>query len=110
MPLSLIDTLKEKGHQVDHVKKLFKEASDIQIAKYAKKHKAILITKDIEFGSKIIYPKESHFGLIILRLPYYFTSKKIAYYLDKFLEEINPKQLINKRAILQLGRYRIREN
>jgi predicted nuclease of predicted toxin-antitoxin system len=82
---------------------------DNKIVEYAKEKEAILVTKDIEFGSIILYPKDFHYGLLILRLPYFFTGKQIANVLKKFLEEVDVEMLVGNRTVLELGRYRMKE-
>ena len=108
MPNSLLKTLKEEGHEVEHARKKFSGASDKNIVQYAKRNNFILITRDLEFGSLLIYPKESHFGLIITRLPYYSTAKQITEHVRQFLKSINPEELEGSITILELGKYRIR--
>ena len=64
MPFLLIDLLESLGHVVEHVRKTSLVGSpDEEIAKYAKSNNAMLVTKDIELGSLILYPEDSHYGL-----------------------------------------------
>ena len=61
IPLSVTDSIKSLGFEVEHVRTSgLRGATDKQIAKYAQKQQAILVTKDLEFGSSILYPKDSH--------------------------------------------------
>lgn len=76
LPYSLKNELVTFGHQVEHARDILRGKSDAEIARYAKEHQAILITKDLEFGSHLIYPKESHCGLIIVRLPFHFSTRQ----------------------------------
>ena len=58
IPLSVIDDIKELNFEVDHARKIgLASASDKEIADYSKKEKAILVTKDLEFGNTMIYQK-----------------------------------------------------
>lgn len=110
IPMSLLVLLKEKNYAVEHARITFPtETSDEKIATYANKNSAILVTKDLEFGSKLLYPKRSHYGLVIIRLPYYFNAKQITYSFEELLKSINPEQLKGSISILELGRYRIRK-
>lgn len=84
-------------------------SSDNKIAEYAKKQKAILVTKDLEFGSLLIYPESSHYGLLVLRLPNNFTAKKMNEILEEFLKSIKVEELVNSITVLEIGRYRIRK-
>ena len=110
LPRSAVKELKSLGFEVEHTSEVgLRGASDKEISSYAKKQNAILITKDLEFGSIIIYPKGSHYGLIVLRLPDYFNSQDIIRVLTDFLQQINAADLIGKLIVLEIGRYRIRE-
>ncbi|HLC90765.1 MAG TPA: DUF5615 family PIN-like protein [Candidatus Nanoarchaeia archaeon] len=109
LPLSLIDVLEQLGFETEHVKNIMRGAPDKKIAAYAKQEKAILITKDLELGSLKVYPKGSHYGLVILRLPYFFTTEQIKKIVINFLTTINVQDLINSLIIVEVGKYRIRK-
>ena len=109
IPLSINNTIKNLGFKVEHTRNVGLTGSpDKEIAEYARKQNAILVTRDIEFGSRILYPKNSHYGLLILRLPFNFSAKQISENLKKFLNNINVEILVNSITILELGRYRRR--
>lgn len=109
LPLSIVDLLKSRGFNAEHVRTSgLSGATDKEIAEYAKKQKAILVTKDLEFGSLILYPENSHYGLLILRLPNHFTAKQIILLLKKFFSKIKPHLLINTLTVLEVGKYRMR--
>lgn len=106
----LISEFQKEGFEAEHAAKVdLSGAKDNEIAQYAKKQKAILITKDIEFGSFLLYPKGSHYGLIILRYPCNFTTTLISKHLKMFLINKEEKDLIGKMIILELGKYRVRD-
>ena len=109
LPLSTVDIFRKMGFEVEHVGMVgLKGANDKDIAAYAKKSEAILITKDVEFGNILFYPSGSHYGLVILRLPYTFTTDKINVSLGNFLKEIDRNLLVNSIIVLELGRFRRR--
>ncbi len=110
MPSSVADIIKKLGFEVEHARICgLRGASDKQIAEHARKHQAILVTKDLEFGSSILYPKDSHYGLLVLRLPYKWTSEKVIKTLKEFLTKTDLQKLINSITILEIGRYRTRK-
>jgi len=110
IPKSLVETIKKLGFEAEHARDVgLGGCSDIKIAEYAKKRNAILITKDLEFGSLIIYSKNSHYGLIVIRLPHFYTSNQIVKIMNRFLSNINVEILINSIVILEIARYRIRK-
>lgn len=110
LPASLVESLVKLGFEVEYARYTnLRGADDKKIAEYARKQNAILVTKDLEFGNYLIYPKNSHYGLIILRLPEYFKGYEIINSLEIFLKEFDTDNLTGKMIILELGHYRIRE-
>lgn len=110
IPYSVYSLLKSLKYEVEEIRNSpLKGSPDKTITNYAKKKKAILVTKDLEFGNFSIYPKISHHGLIILRFPPYFTATQIADNFKNFLNNISIKDLIDSIIILELGKYRIRK-
>jgi len=108
LPLCVLERLQRLGHPAEHARLTpLRGSDDRTIAEYAKKKEAILITKDLEFGNVLIYPKNSHYGLLILRLPYDFSATQIADSVEQFLKEIDPDHL-KSLIVLELGKYRIR--
>ncbi|MEK6928260.1 MAG: DUF5615 family PIN-like protein [Nanoarchaeota archaeon] len=97
------------GSQVEFVKNIMLGALDKNIIKYAKENKFILISKDLDFGNLLLYPKGSHYGLIIVRTPYHYDAQQITSTIKEFILKINPLELINSIIILELGKYRIRK-
>ncbi|MBS3816887.1 MAG: DUF5615 family PIN-like protein [Candidatus Thermoplasmatota archaeon] len=110
MPNSSVDMLKDLGYEVGHARTSgLKGATDDEISKYAKDQKAILVSRDLDFGNVLWYPEGSHHGLLLLRLPHDFTAEQITQKLEKFLKEIEVEKLAGHITILELGRYRVRE-
>lgn len=109
VPFSLRTVFEDLGFKVEDVKTSgLRGADDATIADYAQKNKAILVTHDLEFGSMLLYPKGSHHGCIILRLPFYFKVYQLAESLKTFLREIEKDDLVGSVTILELGRFRVR--
>ncbi|MBI5066304.1 DUF5615 family PIN-like protein [Candidatus Woesearchaeota archaeon] len=107
--ISVVNFIKILGFEVEHARTAgLSGATDKEISEYAKKNKAILVTKDLEFGNILIYPEKSHHGLLILRLPNYYKTAQLVKILVNFLENIKPKILESAITILEVGRYRIR--
>ena len=110
LPLSLVDDLTKLGHKVDHICTVgLRGADDETIAKYAKKQKAILVTKDIELGSLLLYPSGSHYAVVIVRLPPFYNKHKLTTTITTFFKTMKEREIINAITILQVGRYRIRK-
>ncbi len=110
LPLSLIDIFTEFGFEVEHAKTSgLRGATDKEIAKYALKHKAILVTKDLEFGSLLLYPPGSHYGLIVIRVPFNFKTDQIKRVVKNFISRTDADDLINTITIVEVGKYRSRK-
>jgi predicted nuclease of predicted toxin-antitoxin system len=102
--------MRELGLEAEHARNVgLRSAPDKDIAEYARKRKAILVTKDLEFGSPLVYPVHSHYGVLIVRLPHYFTAQQIAAAVKKFLSRVKPDILAGAITVLEPGRYRIRK-
>ena len=110
LPLSLVEDIKELGHEVEHVCTVgLRGAPDGTITKYAKRKKFILVTKDIEFGSLLLYPEGSHHSVVIVRLPPFYNKNQLTKAITTFFKTTKEKEIINAIIILQVGRYRIRK-
>ena len=103
-PHSLIGIFNKHGHNAVHVRVVFGSAEDDEIFEYANKNKLIIVTRDLGFAETFIENKG--YGLVLIRLPYYFTVSKINKVFEEFLEEINIKKLVHSITVLELGRYR----
>lgn len=110
IPVSCKEIFHEFGCDALHVMEAgLSQAPDKDIIEFAVKNKRILVTKDIEFGNVLFYPLSTHHGVIILRLPFYFTAAKIKDVLKKFLAAAKPDEIENSITIIELGRYRTRK-
>jgi len=108
MPYSSKEIFQRYG-EVSHARDIgMGGAPDKEIIEYASKNKAVLVTKDLDFGNTLLYPIDSYFGVIILRVPFYFTAKQINNVLREFLSSVNIEELKNAITIVELGRYRMR--
>lgn len=106
-PHSLIEIFNKNRQEAVHVRDLLGSATDNEIFEYANKNRYIIVTKDLGFAEMFIGSKG--FGLIIVRLPYYFTAGKIGKAFEEFLKEINYKELVSSITVIELGRYRVKK-
>jgi len=111
MPRSSVNVLEELNLEVEHIRDIgMVGVPDNEIVDYARENKEIIIAKDIEFGNILTYPPSSHCGVVILRLPFWFTARQINNVLRGFLESVEVNKLENSITIVELGRYRIRDH
>ena len=103
-PYSLIEVLKSYAHDAVHAGDVLKFATDDKILEYANKNNCIIVTRDLGFAEMFL--KNKGFGLILVRLPYNFTSSKVIKIFKNFMKEIDVNKLVNSITVLELGRYR----
>ena len=109
LPLSLKSIFAKHSHTTEHVTDVgLRGAPDETIAQYAQKNKSILVTKDLDFGNLMVYPIGSHYGVLILRLPHYFTKEQSAKMVDDFLDKNPSDILVGAITIIEAGRFRMR--
>ncbi len=97
-------------HKALHVRDLkLANASDKKIFSVAQKLKCAVITRDLDFASIITYPPGTHYGIIILRVPFSFVGGEIINVMQRFFNEIDAEELIGATTIVEPGRYRIRK-
>ncbi len=110
IPYSALQVFEELKLEATHARNIgMNRSTDKQIAEYAAKNRSILVTKDMEFANRALFPQETHHGLIILRLPPDFKAFQFANALKDFLKSINVKTLEKSAAIVKLGSYRIKK-
>ena len=110
MPRSALKIFEELKLEAQHAKNVgLARADDREIIEYSIRNRSILITKDLEFGNAKIFPTEQQQGLIILRLPFYFTATQITYTLKNLLMSVDENELEKAITIVKLGRYRTRK-
>jgi predicted nuclease of predicted toxin-antitoxin system len=65
---TLVDRLKELGHEVAWVGTVMRGAEDEEVLKAARRQGRIIITEDKDFGDLVYRRKLKHRGIILLRL------------------------------------------
>ncbi len=103
-PRSLVELFNKHGHVATHVRDELGAATDEDIFEYAKKNQQVIVTRDLGFAEKFMESKGV--GLILVRLPYYFTVDKINKVFEEFLKEMDYKKVVDSITVLELGRYR----
>lgn len=106
-PYYLIETINKHGHEANHARDVLKFATDDEIFEYANKNQFIIVTRDLGFAE--MFMESKGFGLILIRLPFYFTVDKISRVFDEFLKEVDVKKLINSITVVELGRFRTKK-
>ena len=85
-----------------------KGASDAEVFEYAQKEERIIITRDVEFGNIVKYPPQSHYGVVVIRVPNTYVRDQILRIIRKFFVEVAGKELARSIVVLEADKYRIR--
>lgn len=71
MPNSSTKTVKESGWEAVSVREIgMGNATDEEIVRYAFDNNYVIVTRDRGFGDIFRYPKGTHHGIVILKLPF----------------------------------------
>jgi len=106
LPKSLKNVFSKYKYEMVDVREALGAATDDEVFNYANKNKFILITRDLGFGE--MYTVKGGYGLILVRLPCYFTAEKINKVIDAFLKDVKVEELIKAIVVVEKSRYRIR--
>ena len=110
IPYSALQIFEELKLEATHARNIgMNRSTDKQIADYAAKNRSVLVTKDLEFANRALFPQETHYCLIIVRLPPNFKASQFASALNEFLKSVEINALEKSVAIVKLGRYRLRK-
>jgi predicted nuclease of predicted toxin-antitoxin system len=110
IPFSAVVILRDHGYRARHVREIgLRGATDETIFARAQDEGWIIITRDLGFGSLLDYPLGTHAGIVVLRVPSTFTAPQIRNVLSTFISTVEPNMLNRALAIVEPGRYRIRQ-
>ena len=98
------------GHDVDDVRDSnLSAAPDALIAAEARRNRAVLITRDLDFADVRNYPPEEFAGILVLRLPEDAIAADISGVLQRFFSEPTfVAGLSGRLAIVEMDRVRFR--
>lgn len=110
IPYSALEVFKKLKLNAIHVNDLgLGTSTDDQIVAYAFKTKCIIVTRDLDFGTLVVFSKMSTYGVITLRLPFSFNATQIKSKLSEFLDSVDLKKLRGSITTVELATYRIRK-
>ncbi len=109
MPRSMAGILREAGYQAEDVRDAgLRGQPDDQIFEYAQNRQAVLITADLGFTDPWRFPRHSHAGIILVRLPNEMSTTTMNQELLKALASLKDESLAGTLVIVEVGRVRIR--
>ena len=98
-----------KNTRVSHVRDIgLDRASDEEIIKWAKRKQAVLVTRDFDFANILHFPPKQYSGIVILKVPYFYSGEAIKRVLADFLSNTDEKSLAGHVVVVEEGRFRIR--
>jgi predicted nuclease of predicted toxin-antitoxin system len=88
LPRSIIAALQRFGHEVEFARDIgLGAAPDEQIAAYALKNTAAILSRDLDFADIRRYPPEKYHGIVVLRLPDATVAQEIVSVVERFMLE-----------------------
>lgn len=99
----------ENPHEAFHVRDIdLQNAQDNDIILWAKQHKAALVTRDFDFANILNFPPKDNAGIIVLKIPYFYTALDIKRALKNFLMKIDFASIPQSTIIAEEARFRIK--
>jgi len=109
LPRSLARRLREDGHDAEDVRDLgLRGQSDEQTSAEAQRRDSVLITRDLGFANTLRRSRESHTGVVILRLPKFLSTARLVEEVLRNAREVSLTTLDRSVVVVEPGRIRIR--
>jgi len=98
-----------KRHKVVHVRDIgLTSASDQKVIKWAQFNKAVLVTRDFDFANIINFPPSQYFGILVLKIPYFYSAADIKRVLLNFIPKMDEVTVTGSTVIVEETRFRVR--
>jgi predicted nuclease of predicted toxin-antitoxin system len=109
LPNSTAEMLREQGFEAKNIRELGRQGSkDSKVFEVAVENQAVLVTKDLEFGSPEHYDIDRYLGLVIVRLGPDLNALELSEYILEAVRSIGFDDLKGKVTVLEKDRYRTR--
>lgn len=110
LPNSLSEELEDNGFEAVNIRGLDMGGDpDSEVFRVALENDAILVTRDLEFGSPEHYDTGKYQGLVIVRLDVSMKAEKLVEKTVEAIQKIGFDNLKSSITVLESGRYRTRE-
>ena len=97
-------------HTAIHVRDIgLHRAADEVVIGWAKRHRAVLVTRDLDFANILRFPPQRYAGIMVLRLPHFYEATRIKRVLGEFLFKAREADFRKSVIIVEDGRFRIRK-
>ncbi len=110
-PLNLETLLNSKGYEAIHVRTCgLSGTKDPELFIFAQQEQRIIISRDLGWANMNTYPPNTHWGLIVLRMPFTATATEIKETFDGFINIVNMSELTGAIVIVDKNKFRIRKS
>jgi len=110
IPPALAEFLRQRGFDVKEVRGIgISGISDARIIELARGEERVLVTFDRHFGNLLLYPVDTHFGIIRIRIHPSLLSDLIQS-LEHFLIEFDLATMKGTLIVLEKEGYRVRRS
>ena len=101
-----------KHHKVVHARDIdLVNASDEKVIGWSKSNKAVFVTRDFDFANILNFPPGKYFGILVLKIPSFYSATDIKRVLLNFITQIDEIKITKSTVIVEETRFRIkREN
>lgn len=107
----MAEVLLKKGYKALDVRDIgLRGASDEDILKEAFKAKATLITADVGFASLVYLSSTRHFGLILLRVPNYYSIYETNNLLIRVVNSLIEDDIMGNIVVITPDKVRIKKS
>lgn len=109
MHRSAARVLERLGHRVIDIRdRGLRGKSDEKVFRFAQRHKAVLLTADLDFSNTLRFPVGSHHGIVIARFPTELSTTQINTELTKSLRGLTDDDFRGSLIVISPGKVRIR--
>jgi predicted nuclease of predicted toxin-antitoxin system len=103
----IVDELRKNNFDVLYILETHQGATDEFILALCDYEKAVLITQDKDFGELVFRLKQTHHGVVLIRLPGYTPAAKASIVLHNLISHSN--ELVQSFTFIQPKAIRIRK-
>jgi predicted nuclease of predicted toxin-antitoxin system len=111
LPRALAQALRAAGLEATDVRdEGLRGQPDARIFAFAQSHGDVVVTADVEFGNELVYPPETHHGVVLARLPGALPGPMLVQAIVAAIVALAAEDLVATVVIVEPGRIRIRRS
>ena len=111
LPRTLAQSLRAAGFEATDARdEGLRGQSDAQIFAFAQSQSRVVVTADLEFGNELVYPPETHHGVVLARLPGALPGPILVKAIVAAIAALATEDLVATVVVVEPGRIRIRRS